>query len=113
MIIGCKPSRIDIVDHYKVYRYSEVPPTPSDEFVLMCKLGGEDDPYIPNVSNIQLSEKYMIVQTSEHFYFIDGSENKICCMCQNKTLGPYNNSQIQSIKDSINFRPTKKFEVMM
>lgn len=114
-ILGCKSSKIDILDYYKIYRYSELntitlEPT-NDKYVLMCKLGGKNDPYVPYVSQIEYNDKYMILNTKNGFYFIDGKGTKLCCMCNNITKGPFKENEIEVIKDSITFQITKLIDV--
>jgi len=88
-----------------------MPPNFDDPNVLMCKLGGGTDPFIPNVKIIEWDKTYMIVETFTKFYLVDGSKNRLCCMCDNKTMGPYDREKINYIIDSINFKPLNKIEV--
>jgi len=110
---SCTTNAFEITDHIRVYRYAEsnAQGNSDDSNVLMCKLGGEPDPYISNVKIIQWNQTYMIVETFTAYFLVDGSKNKVCCMCKNLTKGPYNQQQISQVIDSIKFIPDRKIDV--
>lgn len=114
-LIGCKADKVDLLDHYKIYRYAEfntlTRESTSDKQVLMCKLGGGTDPYVPNVKTIEYNSKYMVVNSSSGFYLIDGKGKDLCCMCGDLTKGPLTQSQMAAVKDSLGFKHTKYVNV--
>ena len=109
ILSSCKQTSFEIIDYYRVYRYAENHTNHSN--VLMCKLGGGLDPYIPNVKIIQWNQTHIVVETFSDYYLVDGSKSGLCCMCRNITKGPFNIKEIQSITDSLEFKPIKKIEV--
>jgi len=109
IFFSCSTSSFEIIDYYRVYRFAEN--HTDDSNVLMCKLGADSDPYIPNVKVIQWNQTHIIVETFSEFYLVDGSKNRLCCMCQNLTRGPFDRKKINQIIDSIQFKSIKQIEV--